>query len=43
MQNLPHILFVEDDPDTRELVQLVLRHAGFRVSATGDSSEVCTC
>jgi len=40
MQNLPHILFVEDDPDTRELVQLVLRHAAFRVSATGDSSEV---
>lgn len=27
-------------PDTRELVQFILRHAGFRVSVTGDSSEV---
>lgn len=40
MQTVPHILFAEDDPDTRELVQLVLRRAGFRVSVTGDSSEV---
>lgn len=40
MQNQPHILYAEDDPDTRELVQLILGQAGFRVSATGDSSEV---
>jgi len=36
----PHILYAEDDQDTRELVQLFLRQAGFRVSVTGDSSEV---
>jgi two-component system, OmpR family, phosphate regulon response regulator OmpR len=36
----PHILFVEDDHDTRELVQILLGQAGFRVSVTGDSSEV---
>jgi DNA-binding response OmpR family regulator len=40
MQNQLHILYAEDDPDTRELVQLFLRHAGFQVSVTGDSSEV---
>ena len=40
MQIQPHILYAEDDPDTRELVQLFLRQAGFRVSVTGDSSEV---
>jgi two-component system, OmpR family, phosphate regulon response regulator OmpR len=40
MQSQPHILYAEDDPDTRELVQLFLRQAGFRVSVTGDSSEV---
>lgn len=40
MQNQPHILYAEDDPDTREVVQLLLRHSGFRVSVTGDSSEV---
>ncbi len=36
----PHILFAEDDPDTRELVQLILSRAGFRVSATGSPSDV---
>lgn len=36
----PHILFAEDDQDTREVVQLFLRREGFRVSVTGDSSEV---
>lgn len=36
----PHILFVEDDQDTRELVQIILRQDGFRVSVTGDSNEV---
>ena len=40
MQTIPHILYAEDDPDTRELVQFILRQAGFRVSVTGDSSEV---
>lgn len=40
MERQPHILLAEDDADTRELVQLILRHAGFRVSVTGDSSEV---
>lgn len=28
----PHILFAEDDLDTRELVQILLSVAGFRVS-----------
>jgi two-component system OmpR family response regulator len=36
----PHILFAEDDEDTRELVQLFLRQAGFRVSATGTPANV---
>jgi DNA-binding response OmpR family regulator len=36
----PHILFAEDDQDTRELVQLFLRQAGFRVSATGTPADV---
>lgn len=36
----PHILFAEDDPDTRELVQILLGQAGFNVSVTSDSSEV---
>jgi len=40
MESHPHILFAEDDLDTRELMQVILRNAGFRVSATGDSSEV---
>lgn len=40
MQIQPHILLAEDDEDTRELVRLILHHAGFRVSVTGDSSEV---
>ena len=36
----PHILFVEDDPDTRELVQILLGQDGFRVSVTGEPDEV---
>ena len=40
MQIRPHILLAEDDADTREIIQLILDHAGFRVSVTGDSSEV---
>jgi DNA-binding response OmpR family regulator len=40
MENRPHILYAEDDPDTRELVQILLGQAGFRVSVTDDPSEV---
>jgi len=40
MQNKPHILYAEDDADTRELLQLILHQAGFRVSVTADSTEV---
>lgn len=40
MRPEPHILCAEDDPDTRELVQFVLRREGFRVSVTDNSSEV---
>lgn len=36
----PHILFADDAPDTRELVQILLGQAGFSVSVTADSSEV---
>ena len=35
-----HILIAEDDPDTRELMEMVLRRAGFRVTSTGDPYEV---
>jgi DNA-binding response OmpR family regulator len=38
MQPQPHILFADDEPDLRELVQLVLPPAGFRVSTT-DTTE----
>ncbi|HEX7770854.1 MAG TPA: response regulator [Pyrinomonadaceae bacterium] len=37
MSNEPHILFVDDNPDICELVQALLRGAGFRVS-TADST-----
>ena len=40
MQVQPHILLAEDDADTREILALILHHAGFRVSVTGDSAEV---
>lgn len=40
MQYQPHILFVDDDPDTCELICFVLAQAGFRVSLTNDSSKV---
>ena len=36
----PHILVAEDDPDTRELLEFVLRRAGFRVSLTDDCFQV---
>ena len=35
-----HILVAEDAPDTSELIELVLRRAGFGVSVTDDGSEV---
>jgi DNA-binding response OmpR family regulator len=34
------MLLAEDDADTRELLQLLLHQADFRVSETNDSSEV---
>ena len=37
---IPHILVAEDDPDTGELMELVLHRAGFRVTLTGDPYEV---
>jgi two-component system OmpR family response regulator len=33
MESRPHILYVEDDPDTREMVRLFLESAGFKVTA----------
>ena len=36
----PHILLADDDADTRELLELILNQAGFRVSVTGDAAEV---
>ena len=39
MPSEPHILFVDDNPDICELVQLVLQAAGFRVS-TADNTAV---
>ena len=36
----PHILVVDDDPDARELLEFVLRRAGFRVTVMADSTEV---
>jgi DNA-binding response OmpR family regulator len=35
----PHILFVEDDSDTRQMVQILLSIAGFRVSVAERSKE----
>lgn len=35
-----HILIAEDDPDTRELMEMVLRGVGFRVTSTGDPYDV---
>jgi CheY-like chemotaxis protein len=39
MQNEPHILFVDDDLDTRELMACMLGCSGFRVSVVGSSLE----
>ena len=36
----PHVLFVDDNPDICELLQLTLQAAGFRVSTTANSADV---
>jgi DNA-binding response OmpR family regulator len=36
----PHILFVDDDPDITELVQVVLHEAGFHVSTSANAAGV---
>lgn len=40
MRGEPHILFVDDDPDIREMVQALLRAAGFRVSIADNAGDV---
>ena len=37
---IPSILVAEDDPDTRELLEIVLGRANFRVSVTDDPIKV---
>jgi len=37
---MPHILVADDDPDTRELVEIVLRRADFDVTVTDDPCTV---
>ena len=37
---IPRILVAEDDPDTRELLEIVLGRANFRVSVTDDPIKV---
>lgn len=36
----PHILFADDNPDIRELVQVQLQLAGFRVSTADNTTDV---
>jgi DNA-binding response OmpR family regulator len=38
MRDEPHILFADDEPDIREMVQVLLQSAGFRVSTIGTTS-----
>lgn len=40
MKSEPHILFADDDPDIRELVQASLHAAGFLVSTTDNAADV---
>jgi DNA-binding response OmpR family regulator len=37
---VPHILFADDDSDTREMVKKILQLAGFRVSLAANAAEV---
>ena len=37
---MPHILVADDDPDTRELVEIILCRANFRVTVTDDPCTV---
>ncbi|HEU4769086.1 MAG TPA: response regulator [Pyrinomonadaceae bacterium] len=39
MTKLPHILFADDHPDIRELVQVMLQAAGFRVCTAGNAAD----
>lgn len=40
MGTRPHILFADDEPDIRDLVQFVLQAAGFRVSIADKAADV---
>src|SRR5580698_8845178 len=40
MEQSPHILFVEDDPDIRSLVADFLEHNGYRLSVARDGREM---
>lgn len=40
MRSEPHILFVDDDPDIREMVQALLSAAGFQVYTPDNAGEV---
>lgn len=40
MNSEPHILFVDDDPDIREMVEASLRAAGFQVSIRENAADV---
>jgi len=40
MQQKPRILFADDDSDTCEMVELILRYAGFSVSVADDPTEI---
>ncbi len=40
MEQSPHILFVEDDPDIRSLVADFLEHNGYRVSVAKDGRDM---
>jgi len=40
MDSIPHVLFIEDDPDIRGLVADFLRQSGFRVTVAQDGDEM---
>jgi DNA-binding response OmpR family regulator len=40
MRGEPHILFVDDDPDIREMVQALLPAAGFQVFCSENAADV---